>query len=74
MVLRGNIDCGVMKDIIDIFDSYGLNLNKDKTKSFYRPVGNGIKKPVKTFKYLGIKLRSNGKSYDAVGIEKSIKK
>ena len=59
-----------MMDINNKFEEYGLHINKDKTKSFYNKVFNGIKPPRKTFQYLGIKLRANGKSFDAVGVEK----
>ena len=57
-----------MADIIGIFVKYVLKVNVNKTKSWYNNVSNGIKM-VKTYKYLGIKLRANGKSYDTIGIE-----
>ena len=43
MVLRGQIDATVMGDIIHMFEEYGLNINSDKTKSFYNNVSYNIK-------------------------------
>ena len=43
MVLRGQIDATVMGDIIHMFEKYGLNVNSDKTKSFYNNVSYNIK-------------------------------
>lgn len=74
MVLRGQIGASEMKSIIDTFEAYGLYINKKKTKSFYHPVANGIGKNVKTFKYLGLRVRSNGKSFDTIGVEDNVKK
>ena len=61
-----------MKDIINILNEYELNVNINKTKSWYNNVGNGIK-TVKTIRYLGINLRSNAKDFDRLGIEPKIK-
>ena len=61
-----------MDDIIHMFEEYGLNINSDKTKSFYNNVSYNIKQQ-KTFKYLGINVRANGKSYDKLGYEDRIK-
>ena len=74
MVLRGQIGAAEMKSIIDIFEAFGLYINKKKTKTFYHSVANGCGKNVKTFKYLGLRVRSNGKSFDTVGVEDNMKK
>ena len=60
-----------MKDIINIFDKFCLTISKEKTKCFYNNVHNDIKH-VKTFKYLGIKLRASGKTFDKIGVEKKL--
>ena len=73
MVLRGQIGPSEMKSIIDIFSAFGLNINTKKTHSFYRGVGNGCVAARKTFKYLGLKVRANGKSFDTVGVEDRLK-
>ena len=43
MVLRGQIEATVMGDIIHMFEEYGLNVNSDKTKSYYNNVSYNIK-------------------------------
>ena len=43
LVIRMNINPATMRDIINIFEQYELNINKDKTISFFNNVGCGIK-------------------------------
>ena len=73
MVLRGQLGPVEMKSIIDTFGAFGLNLNTKKTQSFYHGVSNGCGPAKKTFKYLGLKVRANGKSFDTIGVEEKIK-
>ena len=49
----------------------GFTVNKKKTKCFYNYIGNKVYK-VKTFKYLGYKLRANGKPFNKIDMEKDL--
>ena len=73
MVLRGQIGPSEMRSIIDIFSAFGLNINTKKTHSFYCGVANGCGAAKKTFKYLGLRVRANGKSFNTLGVEERLR-